>query len=1201
MTLVRVTVAGTIGKAVRINTDATIGSQIGVDFQLPDGTTPTLEELADALYVAAPPAEFVSDTDSSAGHQVFESEIIDDIILARVADDEVITGAWTFNTNLTMSNGIPINWKSQVGAKVQFLNLSAGAGVSGEVGHARVASATSQQTTSGTYVNFTAGVIPHASLVNNEDYLVFVRGVTSNLTSQSTPLNGARLTYNGTEVANSEMLYESKNGTTNDNGHPYQWSGIVNSGTVGDLQLQFKSGNGGVDTVDMGFVTMLMIKVSDLTLNTNIFFDSDTGLVELDDGNFPPTSPFDLGVSITIGDDASDYLVFGCVGIGDFTTGGNTVQIDLLKDGGSAKKLGEYVRADNSDEIPMGLVGFYEAPATGTVLTLTGVGTGFPVDKKYAFLAAIRMNAFAEVHKKYVASGPVLSGFPGDTDIATINVTTTLASNNWCFFGSVTEDWVGSSQSEHTLIRANIGGAGDATQAGDPVWRLISDGTDRTVSRFMISDDVIIGASVTIDADLQIGHPTSAGSDILTETILLAFTWELKTGDEFAVGDSAFLTTIHGTRVDIDATQGLRILDSTGNDSVTFSHDGVDLNVVGVTTVDINITGITSIQAGTVDADFDAITGTSFAGILAANLLDKTAIETVSAEWTFTDAIHLEHTATEPDDHAFDLDVDAAGFGDVKALDIDYITGAIAIGQDEAVILVNIDEFAATGGDVAALEVLVTEGSARIFGLLAGALVAPIMQLSGVFVNADLADVDGVEKTTELSSGGAGAITLFVADDDFVIVGSAAKFEEIEFILSTGASGAGIKPTFEFSTGVGTWSTFTPVDGTSAMRHSGVLEWLDSDIPTWAFGNASNEYLIRVTRTRNTLVTKPVADLVRIAAITEYSWDALGDLTVNDIVATSYDGVLAANLLDKTAAETIPGNWTWEGRLVTDDSTTTRAGFNIPTGVAPTSPVQGDMWITATDIFARINGVSESLLSTAAGSTIRIGHTYGIGGEVVVPAGDVDFIHPFFVSLASGHSAKLVKVRHKINAGTSVTCKLQKNGVDVTGFTGMVVTTTASDTDPADVVLVDNDKLALVVTGVADCPTNMSFTLLMEHTGATIRAGHTYSIPGEVKVPSGDVDFINPFFASLTGGGHAIKLVKARHRINSGTSVTCKLQKNGVDITGFTSISVTTSDTDTDPTDVVLADDDKIALVVTGVSGTPKNMSFTLFFEHAGL
>ena len=36
--------------------------------------------------------------------------------------------------------------------------------------------------------------------------------------------------------------------------------------------------------------------------------------------------------------------------------------------------------------------------------------------------------------------------------------------------------------------------------------------------------------------------------------------------------------------------------------------------------------------------------------------------------------------------------------------------------------------------------------------------------------------------------------------------------------------------------------------------------------------------------------------------------------------------------------------------------------LNIPEGVAPSAPVDGDMWVTTTGIFARINGVSESLL-----------------------------------------------------------------------------------------------------------------------------------------------------------------------------------------------------------------------------------------------
>lgn len=110
------------------------------------------------------------------------------------------------------------------------------------------------------------------------------------------------------------------------------------------------------------------------------------------------------------------------------------------------------------------------------------------------------------------------------------------------------------------------------------------------------------------------------------------------------------------------------------------------------------------------------------------------------------------------------------------------------------------------------------------------------------------------------------------------------------------------------------------------------------------------------------------------------------------------------------------------------------------------------------------------------------------------------------------------------------------------------------------------------------------------------RVPHTYAISGEIKVPVGDVDFVVPFFISFVSG-QVGAIVKARHKINSGTSVTCKLQKNGVDITGFTGISVTTTPTDIDPTDITLAEDDAIALVVTGVSGAPKNLSFTIFIE----
>ncbi len=56
--------------------------------------------------------------------------------------------------------------------------------------------------------------------------------------------------------------------------------------------------------------------------------------------------------------------------------------------------------------------------------------------------------------------------------------------------------------------------------------------------------------------------------------------------------------------------------------------------------------------------------------------------------------------------------------------------------------------------------------------------------------------------------------------------------------------------------------------------------------------------------------------------------------------------------------------------------TTARASINIPEGVAPTKPADGDVWLTATDFLARVNGVSYSLIASAgsgSGDVVKVG------------------------------------------------------------------------------------------------------------------------------------------------------------------------------------------------------------------------------------
>jgi len=93
---------------------------------------------------------------------------------------------------------------------------------------------------------------------------------------------------------------------------------------------------------------------------------------------------------------------------------------------------------------------------------------------------------------------------------------------------------------------------------------------------------------------------------------------------------------IDGGNLELYSAGVLKIFDLDESAEVDMSHDGTDFNIVGSATTDINISGVSGIQAGAVDADFDAITATSYGGVLEANLVDKSASETISgATWAF--------------------------------------------------------------------------------------------------------------------------------------------------------------------------------------------------------------------------------------------------------------------------------------------------------------------------------------------------------------------------------------------------------------------------------------------------------------------------------------------------------------------------------------------------------------------------------------
>lgn len=60
------------------------------------------------------------------------------------------------------------------------------------------------------------------------------------------------------------------------------------------------------------------------------------------------------------------------------------------------------------------------------------------------------------------------------------------------------------------------------------------------------------------------------------------------------------------------------------------------------------------------------------------------------------------------------------------------------------------------------------------------------------------------------------------------------------------------------------------------------------------------------------------------------------------------------------------GNNTFVGKQTLPSSTTSAAPLNLGAGVAPTSPVNGDVWATSGALFVRINGTTEQLADLGA-------------------------------------------------------------------------------------------------------------------------------------------------------------------------------------------------------------------------------------------
>jgi len=226
---------------------------------------------------------------------------------------------------------------------------------------------------------------------------------------------------------------------------------------------------------------------------------------------------------------------------------------------------------------------------------------------------------------------------------------------------------------------------------------------------------------------------------------------------------------------------------------------------------------------------------------------------------------------------------DADGYSNVDMMQLFYTTGDLQAGDSSQVIQISIDETGATGGEIDGLLIETTDASAaEKHAIHVGTGFDTALIVSGASAldpSYGYTATPAFAVTDRVNSAGAGDdsfinaavdTTIFAVDNEIILIGHTATFEVLEVILET-VSSKGIVPTFEYSTGVGTWAALVVDDGTQEFTKSGLIDW--SAPVGWAQTNRcdgvtgviTQGYYIRITRTYTpTIPTLPVENYFKI-------------------------------------------------------------------------------------------------------------------------------------------------------------------------------------------------------------------------------------------------------------------------------------------------------------------------------------------------
>lgn len=159
----------------------------------------------------------------------------------------------------------------------------------------------------------------------------------------------------------------------------------------------------------------------------------------------------------------------------------------------------------------------------------------------------------------------------------------------------------------------------------------------------------------------------------------------------------------------------------------------------------------------------------------------------------------------------------------------------------------------------------------------------------------------------------------------------------------------------------------------------------------------------------------------------------------------------AGALIDQTLKITRNSNTaTWLGvKHIFKASTTALASINIPAGTAPTTPTDGDMWLTTTSLFVQVNGSTVQLGSgTIAGSIAANQVAYGLSSNTIQGSANLTYDGTREVLTGTISSGNLLAIS-ATSSGTSTALNLalaNSGGTSQTGINLAFSSGTASPT-----------------------------------------------------------------------------------------------------------------------------------------------------------